>query len=323
MYKQALFTLAWSIFTSRLITTVLGAPLPLFGFGDDSDDKTTPVTAEAITSNFVRPAQFSRVAYCSSAAVTSWKCGAPCDALGGGIDVFQAGGDDGLIPMYFVAHDPTSNSIVVAHQGTESKNFLSILNDAQFLLTDLNTTRFTAADGKDIEIHEGFQKTFERTADGVLAGVKNGLAKFNSTKVLVTGHSLGAAIAVMDSVMLKEELDSSIELTTTVFGLPRSGNQEWADFVDAQLGTTLTHITNQDDPVPIVPPKTFGYRHPAGEVHINKVDANGQATDVVACDGQENENCSDGNNLIKDFSISNHLGPYFDNISFGGKSCPL
>lgn len=54
-------------------------------------------------------------------------------------------------------------------------------------------------------------------------------------------------------------------------------------------GTALTHVTNQNDPVPTVPPRFLGFQHPQGEVHIQAVDANGNATDVVSCAGQENE----------------------------------
>ncbi|KAF7431127.1 hypothetical protein PC9H_006847 [Pleurotus ostreatus] len=289
--------------------------------GPTSDAATSQLSA-AQQSSLVRPAQFSRVAYCSSAAVTSWSCGPPCDDIGKGVEVIQAGGDDGLVPMYFVAHDPIAESIVVAHQGTDPDNILSIINDAQILLKDLNSTRFPSA-GDSVKVHDGFQKTFERTADGVLSGVQRGLAANNVNKVVVTGHSLGAAIAVMDAMMLKEILGSSVEITTTVFGLPRGGNEEWANFVDQTLGSSLTHVTNQDDPVPILPPRLIGYQHPQGEIHINAVDGNGDATDIVACPGQENENCSEGNNILFDHSVANHAGPYIDNISFGGDACPL
>ncbi|KAL0953219.1 hypothetical protein HGRIS_004472 [Hohenbuehelia grisea] len=304
----------------HIASTVYAAPIT----SRAGTTATTPVSISAadVSSKFGRAAEFSRVSYCSSAAVTSWKCGPPCDSLGKGIEVIQAGGDDGLVPMYFVAHDPVTQSIVVAHQGTEPSNILSILNDAQFLLTGLNSTRFPAAKDGSIKVHSGFQKTFERTADGVLAGVQKALKATNVKKVVVTGHSLGAAIATMDAVMLKQALGSSVSVTTTVFGLPRGGNQAWADFVDAALGSTLTRISNQNDPVPTVPPRFIGFQHPQGEVHIKAVDAKGAATDVVVCAGQENENCSEGNSVLKT-SIPNHLGPYFDNISFGGASCPL
>lgn len=54
----------------------------------------------------------------------------------------------------------------------------------------------------------------------------------------------------------------------------------------------MVHISNRNDIVPTVPPRFLGYQHAAGEVHINAVDEAGEATDVVACEGQENEVCS-------------------------------
>lgn len=235
--------------------------------------------------------------------------------------MLQAGGDDGLIPMYFIAHDPATESVVVAHQGTESSSILSILNDVQIKLVELNSTLFPGAD-ENIRVHDGFQKTFVRTADGVLSGVQAALASTGVNKVVVTGHSLGAAVAIMDALLLKENLDPSIEIKTTLFGLPRGGNAAWADFIDATLADTMTHISNQNDPVPTLPPRFLEYQHPANEVHIQGVGADGEPTDIVACAGQENENCSEGNSLF-DVSIANHAGPYLGNVSFGGKFCPL
>ncbi|KIK50351.1 hypothetical protein GYMLUDRAFT_51247 [Collybiopsis luxurians FD-317 M1] len=300
---------------------VLAAPIFGLGSSDDNSASTTNVSNDTVTSDFLRPAFFSRIAYCSSDAVQSFNCGAPCEAAGSGVDVFQVGGNDGTIPMYFIAHDPSTNSIVVAHQGTDPNNLLSILNDAKFGLVDLNTTRFTAAAGKGIQVHDGFQQTFERTADGVLAGVQQGLAANNANNVLITGHSLGAAVASLDAMFLKENLDPSVTLTTTVFGLPRVGDQAWADFVDSTLGDSFSFVTNQHDPVPTVPPELLGFVHPSGENHITSVDSNGQATGFIACPGQDNDNCASGNNIL-DASVSNHLGPYFDDISFGASACP-
>ncbi|KAJ7575605.1 alpha/beta-hydrolase [Mycena floridula] len=317
------FFLGALVVSSILFGSTEGAPLFGIKFGDSGSSSlaTTAVSATTVESDLLRPAQFSRVAYCSSAAVTSWNCGAPCDSLGSNVKVLQAGGDDGLVPMYFIAHDPDTSTVVVAHQGTEPENILSVLNDAEFILTDLNTTRFTSADGLGIKVHSGFQDTFERTADGLLSGVQNAIASTGASKVLVTGHSLGAAIATLDAMMLKQALSPSVDITTTVFGLPRVGNQAWADFVDAGA-VSLTRVTNQNDPVPTVPPRFLEFQHPAGEIHIDTVDGSGNATSIVACPGQENDDCSDGNSLLH-VSVANHLGPYFDDISFGGKACPL
>lgn len=48
----------------------------------------------------------------------------------------------------FVAQDPDSQSIVVAHQGTDPEKFLSVLNDAKFAQVAMNTTLFTSAAGE-------------------------------------------------------------------------------------------------------------------------------------------------------------------------------
>lgn len=107
--------------------------------------------------------------------------------------------------------------------------------------------------------------------------------------------------------MFKSVLDPSITITTTLFGSPRVGDQAFANFADEQLGTSLARITNQADPVPLLPPRFLEFIHPSGEVHINTVDAAGNAVDVVACNGQENANCSDKENVLE-ANVDNHLG---------------
>ena len=81
-----------------------------------------------------------------------------------------------------------------------------------------------------------------------------------------------------------------------------------------QLGGNFTFITHKDDPVPLVPPRFIGYQHSTGEVHIKETDdKTGEASVTVACPGQENENCIDGNSLLST-SISDHIGALSDNM---------
>jgi len=323
MLSRRFLALSLFLSSSCLVRT---APAPFLGFGDSSNNQTstaatTAVSDATVDSDLLRPAEFSRIAYCSSAAVTSWNCGPPCDAVPG-VQVLQAGGDGGLIPRYYIAHDPSTQSVVVAHQGTEAENILSIANDVEIGLTDFNSTLFPNAPS-GIKVHDGFQQTFGRTSDGILSGVRNALSSTGVNKVFVTGHSLGAAIATMDALMLKQNLPSSVQLSTTVFGLPRGGDQAYANFIDSALGNTFSFVTNQNDPVPTVPPRFLGFQHSQGEIHIQSVDAaTGNATNIVSCPGEENDNCSDGNSLL-DVSVANHIGPYFHNISMSQSNCPL
>ncbi|OSD03904.1 alpha/beta-hydrolase [Trametes coccinea BRFM310] len=311
-------------FVLGVLHQVAAAPAPLFGInlgtGSSSDATPTPVSQDDITNNLLRPALFSRAVYCSTEAVEKWACGDSCDALPN-VKVLAAGGDDGLIPRFLVAHDADEDTIVVAHQGTDPKNFLSDLNDLKFAQVGANKTVLPAA-GDDIKMHDGFAYAQSRTADIVLSTVQSALESTGSKKILVTGHSLGAAIASIDAMMLKTRLDQNLSLSAVVFGLPRVGNQAWADFVDQTLGSSFTHVTNQNDPVPRVPPQSLQFQHPSNEIHITSVDSAGNIATAESCPGQENSHCSDGFDIL-DFSIDNHRGPYFHNVSMGNKFCTL
>lgn len=95
----SLFTIVLSV--AAVIPLISASPIPLFGIhigaGKIANGNTSPVAQATIDSTLLRPALFSRAAYCSAASVTALSCGAPCDAIKT-IKVLQAGGDDGAIP---------------------------------------------------------------------------------------------------------------------------------------------------------------------------------------------------------------------------------
>ena len=63
------------------------------------------------------------------------------------------------------------------------------------------------------------------------------------------------------------------------FGTPRVGNKAWATFFDSHV-SDFTRMNNMRDPVPTIPGRFLGYRHPSGEIHIQ---ADGSA---VVCPGK-------------------------------------
>ncbi|KAI8993878.1 alpha/beta-hydrolase [Trametes punicea] len=321
-------------FCAVLAAFARAAPAPLFGIniasGKEATSTPTPVSQDQITTDLLRPALFSRAVYCPTQNVSTWSCGPSCDALPN-VKVLASGGDEAAIPF---SSDPDSQTIVVAHQGTDPHKVLSVANDVEFTQVDANATLFPQA-SKDVQLHSGFQDTQGRTADIVLSTVKSGLSSTGFKHVLVTGHSLGAAVASLDAAMLRMALPDDVTIDSVVFGLPRVGNQAWADLLDSLIPNFI-HVTNQKDPVPTVPPHTLNFEHPQGEIHITAVNnSTGNAT-MVACPGQENQrfaesvltevklqNCSPGLSIadLPDLSIPNHLGPYFSGISFGDKAC--
>ncbi|KAK0202293.1 alpha/beta-hydrolase, partial [Desarmillaria ectypa] len=269
-----------------------------------SNMTTSSVSSTELTTLFSRPAFFSRMVYCSSTSVTTFSCGAPCDALDAeSVEILETGGDGGVVPRFIIAHDKLTNSIVVAHQGTDPENILSILNDAEFVPTPIDTEYFPSA-ARNIQVHSGFLETFSRTASTILATAQSALASTGAENVVLTGHSLGGALATLDALMLNDAL-TNVSIKTATFGSPRVGNQAFADFVDASFSKgSYARITNKADPVPHLPPLVLGFVHAQGEVHLGEGGA-------VACEGQENESvgCADGEGLlaVADGAVD-HLG---------------
>ncbi|KZT56817.1 alpha/beta-hydrolase [Calocera cornea HHB12733] len=295
------------------LSSVYSAPTLLGLIGPFSTQATTPESASALDA-LTPLANFAEQAYCSIDQVTSRSCGAPCDATPG-VTVLASGGDGDETPQWYVAHDATSQSIIVAHQGTHPTNLLSVLNDLEVLPSPLNHTLFPQT-SIAVLVHTGFQLAFERSIDAIDHAVISALQQYSLSSVQVTGHSLGAALGVLNGVHLAQVLPPSISVRTTVFGLPRMGNPAWATMVDATLSgpnPPLIHMSNKLDLFPNIPPQLLGWQHPQGEVYIEP-----ESGDVVACAGEENINCASGNLLP--LVIADHAGPYAG-VLLGGHGC--
>ena len=106
-----------------------------------------------------------------------------------------------------------------------------------------------------------------RTASTILSAVKSTLSSQGLSDVVVIGHSLGGAIALLDGVFLSIQLPGA-RVRVISYGMPRVGNEAFANFVDSQLKGDVFHVNNKEDPVPVLPPIDLGFHHPSGEVHI-------------------------------------------------------
>jgi hypothetical protein len=132
------------------------------------------------------------------------------------------------------------------------------------------------------------------------------MTKYGVKSVTVVGHSLGAALALLSAVYLPLHLPSGTTVKMIGYGMPRVGNQAFADYVDAHAH--VTHINNKQDPVPILPGRFLGFHHPSGEVHIDYPTGT-----WYSCPGQDNTDalCEIGdtpNIFVAD--SSDHTGPY-------------
>jgi hypothetical protein len=251
---------------------------------------------------------FASAAYCQPSTTATWSCGANCAANSDFIPV-ASGGDGGSVQFWYVGFSPSQGTVIVAHQGTDTSEIEADATDADAFLETLDSTLFPGV-SSSVKAHSGFANEQAKTANTILAAVKSAIAAHSATKVTIVGHSLGAAIALLDGVFLPLHI-SGVTFRTIGYGLPRVGNQAFADYVDSHI--TLTHINNKEDPIPIVPGRFLGYVHPSGEVHIM------DSGSWVSCPGQDNPSteCIVGDvPNIFDSTESDHDGPY-DGVTMG------
>ena len=94
------------------------------------------------------------------------------------------------------------------------------LTDVDNYLTPLGTSLFPGVPS-NVEVHNGFQAAQEKTAAPVLSAVKSALSANSANSVTVVGHSLGAAIALLDTLYLRLQLPSSTSVKMVSYASPR------------------------------------------------------------------------------------------------------
>ena len=112
---------------------------------------------------------------------------------------------------------------------------------------------------------------------------------------MITGHSLGGALATFAGVDIKTTLGVTTTMNMYTFGSPRCGNQAFTDFVFKQFSTQgYQRLTHYNDVVPHLPPLEFGFNHAGNEVWQNN---QGDSLAVVQCANSagktENKACAD------------------------------
>ncbi|KAI0285657.1 Alpha/Beta hydrolase protein [Russula brevipes] len=244
-------------------------------------------------------------AHCDTDSIMNWDCGINCKG-NPNFEPITAGRDGDRVLKWYVGYDRFEDAAIVAHEGTEPTKLLSVLTDVEILLVPPSSSLFPGVPGP-VRVHQGFAEAHSLTASQVLDSVLRVIDKYRTSTVITVGHSLGAAIALFDSVYLRLHLDPSIDIKFFGYGLPEPGNPEWADYVDALLPGKVTHITNKRDPVPIIPGVLLGYSQTSGEIRIQ------ESGDWVVCPGHGNPDplCSAGAvPSIVSSDPGDHIGPY-------------
>ncbi len=150
------------------------------------------------------------------------------------------------------------------------------------------------------KVHAGFYKAQQSVYPTILSQVQALKAKFPSYQVIVTGHSLGAAMATLTTL---EFLDKGISpLRMFHFGSPRVGNTDFANYASSKI-VDRNRNTHYKDMVPHVPMHER-FTHHSGEYYE---DGNGV---LHTCTGLEDPNCAYQWHITSIDDHMHYLGQY-------------
>lgn len=291
------FARLWAV--GAVATLAVAAPVQLLNNRDVSDDTYNSLYLFA---------QYSAAAYCS-ANIDASDTGASITCSAGNCPDVQSATTKTLYEFDqandygdctgFLAVDETNELIVLSFRGSSDiQNWVANLN------FDLNDDS-GLCDG--CSVHSGFWESWGTVSDAVTSQIDSAQSTYSGYQLVVTGHSLGGALAALGGTALR---NAGYTLDLYTYGQPRVGNEALADYMTNQ--GSLWRTTHTDDTVPRVPPEAFGYAHASPEYWITS----GNDVSVTDADIEEIEgvDSSDGNAGESSLSITAHLW-YFMSIA--------
>ena len=150
---------------------------------------------------------------------------------------------------YLFANDTDA---VVACRGTEPHEWNDIQADLD-AATDLAETV-----GR---VHRGFK----REVDDLWPRLEQALVT-NEKTLWFTGHSLGGAMTAICAGRCKLSHIATTPQAVYTYGAPRVGNKRYVNYVRLEYYRWV----NNNDIVPRVPPRLFGYRHAGEEIYLDR-----------------------------------------------------
>lgn len=251
-------------------------------------------------------AKFAGASYCVlSKNVYDWNCGPHCKGGTEGTRVLKIFDTLLTATKGYIAVNDRLKAIILSFRGTlELPNFIK---DLKLFKSPLKTP--TSESG--LQVHTGFQETWEAVRDLVFEEIGKLLIQYKDYDLHVTGHSLGGAIGLLATLALRHQFnipDSRIQLHT--FGQPRVGNPKFADYVTRQK-FRISRVVHSNDLIPNLIPPFLDYKHHTLEYWQQS------SGKYYVCDKDSPNECKDcSNSRVPFLNLLSHL-VVFDNVIFG------
>jgi triacylglycerol lipase len=124
---------------------------------------------------------------------------------------------------------------------------------------------------KKIKVHTGFYLQYRHIRDIIHAKVERHKRDYPEGCVIVTGHSLGGALATLCALDILYNFfgENLQKVKCLTYGAPRVGNNAFRKSFNKRVVNSLRYV-NGDDVVCKVPYSWMGYRHVATKIKIGK-----------------------------------------------------
>ncbi|PHU14478.1 hypothetical protein BC332_15683 [Capsicum chinense] len=246
----------------------------------------------------------------------TWTC-PRCNDLTKGFQILDLIVDVKLCLQAYVGVAPDLNAIVIAFRGTQATSIQNWIADLFWKQLDIEYPGMENA-----MVHHGFYSAYHNTTlrPGVLSAVKRAKELHGHIPIMVTGHSMGGAMAAFCGLDLTVNYGSR-NVSVMTFGQPRIGNAAFASYYSKWVPNTI-RVTHEHDIVPHLPPyyhyfpqKT--YHHFPTEVWVHNLGFGLLVYTVEkVCDNSgEDPSCS---RSVTGYSIKDHLWYY--GVRLGGEN---
>lgn len=235
----------------------------------------------------------------------TWTC-EKCGDLTKGFEVIELIIDVKNCLEAYVGFAKDMNAVVVAFRGTQENSIQNWIEDLFWKQLDLDYPGMPEA-----KVHSGFYSAYHNTTlrDGVVHGIQKTREAYGNIPIMVTGHSMGGAMASFCALDLIVNYGSE-DVTLMTFGQPRIGNAVFASHFKKYLANAI-RVTNAHDIVPHLPPyyhyflqKT--YHHFPREVWVHNVglDSLVYPIEEICDDSGEDPRCS---RSVSGNSVQDHI----------------
>lgn len=145
-----------------------------------------------------------------------------------------------------------ASTAIIAFRGTELKEWMDVRADIDVPHVHWDQAGFDHMPVQQT-VHRGFAEALRLVLDEQL------IDSLRDRRLIITGHSLGGALAALCAMVLKQR---GLCLTAVyTYGQPRVGDLVFSQDYDVGLHGITYRIVNHRDLVPRVPTRTMQYRH--------------------------------------------------------------